>query len=101
MGEGSVQAVITVTRTGGSGGAVSVRFQTSNGTATAGSDYDGTSGTLNFAAGEVTQTFIIQLLDDARDEPEETVNLTLSNPTGGATLGSPTTAVLTIVDNDL
>jgi hypothetical protein len=93
-------AAITVTRTGGSDGAVSVNYATSDGTATAGSDYTATSGTLNFAAGETSKTFTVPILDDTLVEGNETVNLTLSSPTGGAALGNPTSATLTIVDND-
>ena len=87
-------------RVNGSDGAVSVEYATSNGTATAGQDYTGTSGTLNFANGETSKTFLNSVTDDTLDEPDETVNLTLSNPTGGATLGTPSAAVLTIADND-
>ena len=93
-------AAIQVTRTGGSDGAVSVNYATSNGTATGGQDYTPASGTLTFANGETSKSFTISLTDDTSDEPNETINLTLSAPTGGATLGSPSTAVLTVIDND-
>jgi hypothetical protein len=94
---------ITVHRIGNPAGAVSVQYATSNGTATgggscgaAGVDYQNASGTLNFAAGATTQTFTITLCDDAAMEVDETVNLTLSAPSGAA----PNPAVLTILDND-
>ncbi|MFO0966215.1 MAG: Calx-beta domain-containing protein [Gemmataceae bacterium] len=98
--EGQATATITVTRTGGSDGSVSVNYATSNGSATAGSDYTGASGTLTFAAGQTSKTFTVPILNDTAVEGAETVNLTLSGPTGGATLGSPAAATLTIVDND-
>jgi DNA/RNA endonuclease YhcR with UshA esterase domain len=91
---------ITVKRAGGADGAISVNYATSNATATSAQDYAATSGTLNFAEGETTKTFTIPITNDNSDEPAETVNLSLSNPLGGATLESPATAVLTINDND-
>jgi subtilisin family serine protease len=93
-------ATITVTRSGGSASGVTVDYATSDGTATVGSDYTATSGTLTFAAGQTKRTFTVPIIDDTIDESNETVNLTLSNPIGGATLTTPNTAVLTIVDND-
>ncbi|MBK7709042.1 MAG: hypothetical protein IPJ30_25650 [Acidobacteria bacterium] len=66
----------------------------------AGVDYVNASSTLNFANGETSKTFDVTVCDDALFEGNETVNLTLSNPTGGATLGIQTTAALTITDND-
>jgi len=91
---------ITITRTGGSTGAVSVNFTTSDGTATAGSDYSAVNQSISFADGEVTQTNDLDVFtnQDCRAEGNETVTLTLSNPTGGAALGNPATAVLTIID---
>ena len=94
-------ATITITRTGGSSGSVGAHFATSNGTATDGSDYTAVTQTVLFANGDATnKTVAVPVLDDMLVEANETVNLTLSSPTGGATLGNPATAVLTIVDND-
>jgi hypothetical protein len=89
-----------VTRTGGIANGASVQFATSNGSALDGSDYTANSGTLTFAQGETNKTFMVSITNDGAFEPDETVNLTLSNPGGGATLGSQSAATLTITDND-
>jgi hypothetical protein len=96
--ENAGSATITVTRTGGSTGAVSVHYATSDGTATAGVDYTSVSGTLNFADGQTSATFAVPIFDDPNPDGSETVNLALSSPTGGAALGSQAGAVLTITD---
>ena len=61
---------------------VSVDYATEDGTATAGSDYTATSGTLTFAAGETAKTVSVPVLDDAVDEGKEVMRLLLSNPKG-------------------
>lgn len=95
------QATITVTRNGGSAGAVSVQFASSNGTATAGQDYTATAVTVNFADGDSTpKTVLVPIVNDQLDEADETVQLALSAPTGGATLGAIPAATLTIIDDD-
>jgi Calx-beta domain-containing protein/putative Ig domain-containing protein/SdiA-regulated protein len=98
--EGGVNATITVVRSGPTAAAVGVSYSVSNGSAVAGSDYTTVSGTLSFGAGQTSKTFTVPILADTLDEADETVNLALSQPTGGATLGAPSTAVLTIADND-
>jgi YD repeat-containing protein len=101
VNESGGSVLITVTRTGGSSGAVGVSYVTNNGTATAGSDYTSTSGTLSWVNGDTSnKTFSVSILNDSVYEGDETVNLTLNSPTGGATLGFPSTAVLTIIDDD-
>ena len=102
VSEAGTTATITVTRTASSAGAVSVGYATSNGTATtAGNDYTATSGTLNWTDGDAaSKTFTIAITNDTTVESSETVNITLSNPTNGAVLGSPSSVVLTITDND-
>ncbi|HTE19388.1 MAG TPA: Calx-beta domain-containing protein, partial [Armatimonadota bacterium] len=100
VAESGPAATITVTRSNGDTGAVTVDYATANGTATAGQDYTAVTGTLRFAAGQSTATFTVPVTDDSRDEPDETVNLRLTNPTGGAVLGPRDTAVLTLTDND-
>ena len=58
------------------------------------------SGQLIFAPGVITRTFAVTITDDTKDEPNEVLALALTNPINGI-LGSPATAVLSIVDNDL
>ena len=100
--EGGPAASITVTRTGTNlAGGVTIAYATSDGTATAGTDYTAKSGTLTFAAGVTSMVFTVPIANDAIIEPAETVNLTLAVPAGSpALLGAPTSAVLTIQDDD-
>lgn len=99
--ENDGQVTITIKRTGGSNGPVSVQYATfAGGTATAGSDYTDAGGTLNWADGDTTdKAFTVAITDDSLNEVSETINLSLSNPTGGAALGNAS-AILTIADND-
>lgn len=100
--EGAAVTTVTfnVTRTGGSDGAVSVTIDRT-GTATAGTDYTISSTTVSFAAGDAaSKTLTVTLADDSVIEPVETLTLTLSAPTGGATIGANAAATLTISDND-
>ncbi len=98
--EKSGAVTINVTRTLGTAAAATVDFNTADGTASNGEDYVHVSGTLHFAPGETTKSFIVPVLDDALDEDEESVTLRLSNPTGGITLGARNTASLDIADDD-
>lgn len=61
---------------------IEVNFATAGGTATAGSDYTPTSGTIVFAPGQTTQTVTVPIVSDLTDEPNETFTLNLSNATG-------------------
>ncbi|MDF1551805.1 MAG: S8 family serine peptidase [Deferrisomatales bacterium] len=100
VGEAGGSATITVTRNGGAAGEVSVGYSTADGTASSGLDYTAVAGTLTWAAGETAaQSFGVTILEDAVAEPAESVVLTLSGAIG-ATLGSPSSAELTIGDND-
>jgi CSLREA domain-containing protein len=101
VSEATATATIIVKRTDGLYQAATVGYTTSNGTAIAGKDYTATSGTLSFAANETSKTFTVAITNDTLDEADETVKLTLSSPTGGVILGTPSTALLKIVDNDL
>ena len=103
VSEATAVATITLVRSGGLAGPVTVDFATQDGagTATAGADYTAVpTTTVTFAAGVTTRTVTIPILNDTLDEPNETIALQLTNPGGGATLGPQNTAILTIVDND-
>ena len=98
--EGDGTATITVTLSGAWGQQVTVDYATSDGTAKEPGDYTAASGTLTFTPGDVSETFDVTIIDDALDEPAETVTLTLSNA-GNALLGAVNNpATLTIGDND-
>ena len=102
---GTAITTITVTRTGGSTGAVSATITPTNGTAIGGAslnppyDYNNTPITVSWLDGETAaKTVTIPIFNDFLVEGSETVNLTLGNPTGGAILGTQSTATLIIED---
>ena len=78
---------------------VTVSYATSNGTAEAGTDYTGESGTLIFEAGDIQKTIEVQTSQDGLDEANEEFSVELSSP-NGATL-SKRTGTGTITDDDV
>ena len=78
---------------------VAVAYATADGSATAGSDYTATSGTLTFAAGETAKTVSVPVLDDAHDEGEETLTLRLSAATGAVIADGVATGTIENTDH--
>ncbi|HEX7314623.1 MAG TPA: Calx-beta domain-containing protein [Pyrinomonadaceae bacterium] len=97
-GEGDGKVLVTVTRTG-TANALTVDYATAPGTASDRSDYTTALGTLHFGNGETQKTVAVLLTDDALAEGPEALSFTLSNPSLGK-LRAPSSAVLTINDND-
>jgi hypothetical protein len=112
--ESSFFTTITVSRVGDTTGAVSVDYATPDdsaatvavpcgtvsGIASPRCDFTSAAGTLHWDSGDnAAKTFIVLISDDDYVEGTESLTLTLSNPTGGAQLGSPSTAILTIADD--
>lgn len=95
---------VTLTRTNGTDGAVSVSVaQAAGSTLVSGTDFTGVSSTpqlVSFAAGQATQTVTIQLNAIAANKLPGTIKLALSNPQGGVTLGSITNATVTVTALD-
>lgn len=102
-GEAAGTVTITATRTGGSDGPVSVTLNTADGSAAAPGDYTAVIGSLlSWADGDAApKSLDVTIVNDLLDEPDETFTVTISSPAGGAVLGSPATAVVTILDDDL
>jgi hypothetical protein len=91
------QLTVTVDRTGGSNGAVSVSYGTSNGTAAAGTDYTATSGVLQWTDGDTSaKTFSIPVSNATPFSGSKTFTIALSAPSAGAAIGSPGSATATI-----
>ncbi len=91
---------ITILRTEGSDGVVSIDYNTVDATATAGSDYTANSGTLTFADGETSKTVTIDIVNDNSTEGSEEFGFTIDNLVGEGTLLAPRTALVTIVDDE-
>ncbi len=78
---GITNATFTVTRTGIVTDPVTVGYRTVDGTATAGSDYVATSGTLTFAPNETSKTITVGIIGDLIPEYDETFFINLNNAT--------------------
>ena len=89
-------AVLTFTATlsHASSNTITVGYATSDGTATAGSDYTAASGTLTFRPGHPSQTIQVPVLTDSEDEDPETMTLTLSNPMGSVLADAEATGTI-------
>ena len=100
--EGQPVATIIITRGGDPSGIVGATITASSGTASAGQDFVQTVGTVQFVDGQTEATFTIPILEDSQFEffPNETVNLALNDPFGGAFLGARSTAILSIIDDE-
>lgn len=98
VNEAAGMTTFSVTLSAASGRAISVDYDSSDGTAMAGSDYTAVSGSVSFAAGEASKNITVNVIDDDLNEESENFTVSLSNP-ANATLG---TAIGTgvIVDND-
>ncbi|GJF13669.1 hypothetical protein NGTWS1803_25400 [Mycolicibacterium cyprinidarum] len=88
-GNPGVLAQFVVSLAAPSNQAVTVQYSTSNGTATGGSDYAATTGTLTFLPGETSKSIGVMVFGDSVMEGNETFMVTLSNP-NGATIADPT-----------
>src|SRR5205823_14539876 len=96
---GTTNATFTVSLSAASPQNVTVAYATADGTATAGSDYTATSGTLTFTPGQTSKTVAVAVKGDTVDENDETFSVRLSAP-ADATVG-PSTAAATTRDDDV
>ena len=95
---GSTTMQFTVMLDPSARGEVTVDWASADGTATAGTDYTAGNGSLTFSAGETSRTVTVSVTGDHMDEPDETLTVTLSSPSG-ATIEDGT-GTGTIVDDD-
>lgn len=99
--ENATNARISVIRTNGAVGTVSVNYVTSSGSAAAGVDYVHTNGVVVFTDGEASKDILVQVIDNSFVQAGRVFNVNLFNPTGGATLLTPTNVPVTITDNEV
>ena len=98
-------AIITVVRTGGIAGLVTVEYSSmalppGPGAAIPGTHYNETEGMIEFQPGQLSTTFQIPIINGTAMEGDHALNLVLANPGGGAGLGARSISLLTIVDDE-
>ena len=111
VSEGTPSVTITVTRGGDTSAAATVDYATNDfiaancstvsGNASAKCDYATAGGRLRFAAGETSKTIVLSIVDDAFVDGNEALTITLTNPSTGQVVGTPSTITVTIQDNDV
>ncbi|MEQ1548799.1 MAG: Calx-beta domain-containing protein [Chakrabartia sp.] len=92
---GTSTATFTISLSAASGQTVTVNYATSNGTATAGSDYTAASGTLTFVEGETSKTVAVTIAGDTVPENDEAFSLTLSGATNATLATASVTGTIT------
>jgi YD repeat-containing protein len=100
VSEGQANVSLLVRRLGGTTGEVAVNVSTAAGSATSGVDFDPLTATVVLAEGQSSAAFTVPIRPDNLDEPNETFTVALTDPTGGAVLGTPDAATVTITDDD-
>jgi subtilisin-like proprotein convertase family protein len=99
--ESDGNAYLTVVRTNGTSGTVTVAYNTVAGTALPGLNYVTTSGTLSFNNGDASKTFAVPLVNNNIAQGPVSLSVVLSNPSSGAVLIAPTNATLTLLHTNI
>ena len=90
---------LTLGRTGGAFGVVGVTFSVV-GVSASGLDFSPNSGTVFFEANENTTELVVNITNDSDPEFDEVFQVTLLEGEGGAVVGAPVVATVTILSND-
>ena len=98
VSESAGTATIHIVKTAANGSSSSLTYTTANISATAGSDYTATSGSITFADGDTDKTVTVPIADDTAQESSETFALNLTAVTNATVAKNGT---ITIIDNDL
>ena len=93
-------AQVPIIRTGGTAQTVTVNFATQDASAIAGVNYTATNGLLTFTNGQAVQYLTVPILEDGQPDGPLAFNLILTNANPSLALGSPSNAVLNLIDTD-
>jgi hypothetical protein len=91
---------VYINRTGGTKGQVGVTYDTKSGSASDGTHFTRSTGTLSFSDGETQKSFTVPIIDDGETKGNKTFSMTLAAPTGSAVLGKNSNVSVSIVDNE-
>jgi hypothetical protein len=100
ISENKNSITVTVTRSEGSDGIVSVDYQTEDDTAANPTHFQAVSGKLYFGVGENSKSFTVPIINDGNKDCDKSFRVKLTNPSNGAGLGAQATATVTILEDD-